>query len=464
MEAEQRGATQVRGRQFARVLAELAIVTTVGVAFVPAAAAGHDRPPPSGTLDPRFGASGQVLTELGLGRASGSGVVLEKDGRIVVGGSTGGPTPESALALVAYRRDGMLDPTFGTGGIVITQFPSMTSALAAALVADREGRLVQLAVLVDPLHGAATFALVRYRRDGTLDPEFGAGGIVISDFGGQDKAATSLAIQQDGRIVVAGGVFMPSSANGANAALARFEPDGTLDTSFGLGGRALTDLGRSFKQQFHTVAIQHDGKIVAAGQVTAAVGLSFVVARYDRDGTIDTTFGSGGIVSTSFADQGAANGIAVQRDGKILVVGGRVGEGGEPGFALARLDSSGALDPTFGSGGQVVTLFPGGGAAGAVAVALDRCGRAVLAGGAGTGVDGHTVFALARYEHDGSLDPSFGTDGLVTTGFGGFQDGAGALAIQRDGKIVAAGSSDLFNGDSRIAVARYQGEEWCGCD
>ena len=465
MEADQNHAKHARNRQCARVLTGRAIVAAmVAVVFAPTAAGGHDRAPPPGAPDPRFGASGEVLTDLGLGRADGTGVVVEEDGRIVVGGTTNEFIPGSGLALVAYRHDGTLDPTFGTGGIVITQFGSTVTASGAALAADHQGRLVQLGVYVDSVAAKEQFVLVRYRRNGTLDPTFGTGGIVLSDFGAQIKAVSAIAIQHDGRIVVAGAVFLPTSPSGANAALARYESDGALDASFGTGGHAFTDLGGSFKQQFQAVAIQHDGKIVAAGQTTSTGQLSFVVARYDREGALDPTFASGGIAATSFGGGSGAGGIAVQRDGKILVVGSGAAAVGDPlGFALARYDSLGALDPTFGVGGQVISVFPVG-SAGATAVRLDRCGRAVLVGDIDSSAIGHGAFAVVRYETDGSLDPAFGASGLATTDFGGFLDVAHALAIQPDGKVVVVGGSDLSSDVERIAVARYEGEERCGCD
>jgi len=220
---------------------------------------------------------------------------------------------------------------------------------------------------------------------------------VTTDFGGSDYGF-SVALQPDGKIVVAGYA-------GGDFALARYNSDGALDTSFGSGGKVTTDFGGSYHPDGFSVALQPDGKIVVAGYA----GGDFALARYNSDGALDTSFGSGGKVTTDFGGSDAGYSVALQPDGKIVVAGYAGLD-----FALARYNSDGALDTSFGTGGKVTTDFSGGRDVG-YSVALQPDGKIVVAGYAG--VD----FALARYNSDGALDTSFGSGGKVTTDFRRFR-------------------------------------------
>ncbi|RNL73939.1 hypothetical protein EBF04_29975 [Streptomyces sp. I6] len=200
--------------------------------------------------------------------------------------------------------------------------------------------------------------------------------------------------------------------------------------------------------------LQADGKIVAAGFSTAGGTSDFALARYDTNGTLDAAFGTGGLVTTDFGpgsfDQ--ASGVAVQADGKI-VAAGLSDTGGLGDFALARYNTNGTLDAAFGTGGLVTTDF-GGSTDQAFGVVLQADGKIVAAGSSTTG--GTDDFALARYDTNGTLDATFGTGGLVTTDFGpGSFDQAFGVAVQADGKIVAAGLSDT-GGTDDFALARYE--------
>jgi uncharacterized delta-60 repeat protein len=282
------------------------------------------------------------------------------------------------------------------------------------------------------------------QQPGDLDPTFGTGGKVRTSIGPSGDSAYAVAIQTDGKIVAAG-----FSLNGPNFyfALARYDADGSLDASFGSGGKVTTamvsdHLGAS------AVAIQSDGKIVAAGTVGYYPNHDFVVVRYNADGSLDTSFGAGGIVDTSFGaggivttaigpSQDIAHAIAIQSDGKI-VVGGSSWNGSDADFALVRYNADASLDASFGSGGKVTTAIGALGDA-AYAFAIRSDGKIVAAGQSWNGFN--VDIALARYDPDGSLDASFGSGGKVTTTIGSNDDFAYALAIQSDGKIVAAGNS-----------------------
>jgi uncharacterized delta-60 repeat protein len=344
------------------------------------------------------------------------------------------PLVAAALPGAAVAAPGALDPSFGTGGLVTTEFGGSDSASAVAVEPD--GRIVAAGT-----DGAGDFALARYNANGSLDTSFGSGGKVTTDFGGSD-AASAVAIQPDGRIVAAG------RSGAGNVALARYATDGSLDPTFGVGGKVTTDLS-GFDAAFG-VALLPDGKIIAVGQ--GGPGVDFAVVRYDAGGSLDTTFGTGGVTTTDLGGFEAATAVAVQGDGKIVATGSTFSAGFQQ-FALVRYDANGNLDTGFGSGGKVTTDFGlGSGFGGALAIQPD--GKIVAAGRAGTD------FVVARYTSDGSPDAGFGSGGMTTTDFGGaIFDAAFGVALQPNGKIVAAGSLfNAFGSDADFALARYNGD------
>jgi uncharacterized delta-60 repeat protein len=301
-----------------------------------------------------------------------------------------------------------------------------------------------------PLESDAEVAAVGQVAPGDLDTSFGDDGKVFTDFGSDSSGtAHAIALQPDGKIVVAGGGYHGS---GSDFALARYLPNGTLDASFGSTGQVLTDLGSSSLDTALDLVLQSDGKIVVAGYVYAYLSSDFALvalARYLPNGTLDASFGSNGKVLTD--SSGKAHAIALQPDGKIVVAGERLIIADEDhylsDFALARYLPNGTLDASFGSNGKVLTDF----GSEAFAIALQPDGKIVVAGYSGGD------FALARYGPNGTLDPTFGGDGKVLTDFGsGSFDLAYALALQpRDGRLVVAGFSNDYNGADGVALARY---------
>jgi uncharacterized delta-60 repeat protein len=202
---------------------------------------------------------------------------------------------------------------------VATASSKTNSDYARALVQQADGKLVA-AGRTDTATGT-DFGLARYNPDGTLDASFGAGGVVTTDIGGGDDFAHALAVQADGKLVAAG---VAPTQTGSSFALVRYNPDGTLDASFGTGGMVTTD----FNGGANALIVQVDGRLVAAGQA----GEDFGLARYHPNGTLDSTFGTGGTVTTDFAGSSdAAFALAVQADGKLVAAGGTGSA-----FALAR--------------------------------------------------------------------------------------------------------------------------------
>jgi uncharacterized delta-60 repeat protein len=329
----------------------------------------------------------------------------------------------------ALATDGDLDVTFGDAGVVTTVFPVGSFATAVATQAD--GTIVAVGAAAGPSE-TGEFALARYDESGALDQSFGDGGMVTTPIaGGAGDEARSVAIQENGRIVVAG------TDSWRRFAVLRYRPTGVLDGSFGGGdGIVRTNFTPGDDVAFD-VAIQPDGKIVAVGG--AGFGqLGFEVARYKRDGTLDPTFGEDGTVLTRYRGANART-VAIQPNGRIVVAGYNT-----TGFAMARYRPDGRLDRSFSGNGTIDhdfgtwnplrNIFAG-------AVALQADGRIVVAGG-------FDIFSigLARFRPDGRLDRTFNRDGVMRTHVDGAEQGANGLVIQPDGRIVATGYAGPHEG------------------
>ncbi len=270
------------------------------------------------------------------------------------------------------------------------------------------------------------FGLARFNPDGTPDTSFGDGGLVLGPVNAPASGvASAIALQPDGDAVVAGAA---AGNGGTRWCVARFKPDGTPDASFGIDGVVYTSFDDpvNYPQGIGTgatgVSILPDGKILVFGSGGAGTAL----ARYNPDGSLDTTFGTAGKVS--LAVPGYL--FVVQADGKIVLVGGS----GE--IDITRLNADGSLDTQFGDGGFVTTPFPDGMGGWPGTIALQSDGK-ILVGGA----DGDNYF-VARFNADGTLDSSFGGSGWITAPFvAGNEDEVTSIAIQPNGQIVVAGDS-----------------------
>jgi uncharacterized delta-60 repeat protein len=398
---------------------------------------------PPGDLDPTFGNGGKVVTDFGF-EDEAFAIAIQGDGKIIAAGrAADSQGVYEFFGLARYNTNGALDFGFGPNGTVFTDVaPGFDGA--SGVVIQSDGKIVT-AGCTSCFSGGADFALVRYNSNGSLDSSFDGDGIVITDFVGDEDGAADVAIQGDGKIVAAGTVLV--SGTGYDFGVARYNTDGSLDPTFDGDGIVTTDL--SFNDdQVYGLDIQSDGNIVVAG---AASVQDFAIVRYNTDGSLDATFDGDGIVTTDFDNsEDRALSLAIQQDGKIVAAGiAEVSVSYD--FGVARYDTDGSLDPTFDGDGKVTTDFLGG-AESANGVAIQGDGRIVTAGS----VDSFPIsdFALARYRTDGSLDPIFSGDGMVTTDFG-YQDRANDIEIQSDGKIVAAGMASDPGTLENFALARY---------
>ena len=356
------------------------------------------------------------------------------------------------FAVTAFAAPGELDPAFGGAGKVISQISDSTD-FAAAVAIQPDGKIVVAGEAVNA--GTDDFFVARYNSNGTLDPTFGSGGKVVTDFNNRDNAAYAVALQSDGKIVAGGYAKNASFSN--VFALARYNPNGTLDTTFGVNGRTTLSF-TNINDVISSVIILPDGKILAAGSTfvnTLTTGIDFSLARFNADGTLDTTFADNGKLTTAI---GAGNksdylrDAKLQPDGKIVAAGYSVTQftTSDGDMALVRYNPNGTLDASFGSNGKVVTDFQGGHDE-AQAVVIQPDGK-IVAGGLATTSTIYD-FALARYNPDGTLDPAFDGDGKVTTSFSTDVDLANDLLLQPNGKLVAVGQTALGSGN--FALARY---------
>ena len=414
----------------------------------------------TGDLDLTFGVNGRINSDFFGLFDNINDLAIQSDGKIVAVGSAQLNPFGADFGLARYNVNGSLDPTFGSGGKLLTDFfQDVDEGSSVAIQPD--GKIVAAG---SATHGFALerntdFALARYNSDGSLDTSFGSEGRVTTDFVSGNDGISDLAIDGQGKIVVGGFARNTSVSFGVNFALARYNSDGSLDPAFGAGGRVLTDFF-GFNDAIGAIAIQSDGKIIAAGTAFAADGSDedFALARYNGDGSLDTTFGSSGKVTTDiFGGIDELLDMVLQPDGKIVATGLVNPPGALNDFTLLRYNSDGSIDTTFGAGGKTTTDFSGGTDI-SWALALQSDGGIVVAGYTLQGPLTYR-FALARYKPDGSLDTGFGTGGRITTQFR--PDGfalAFAVAIQSDGRIIAGGLSTPASFITDFALARYQAD------
>ncbi|WP_426362260.1 calcium-binding protein [Streptomyces sp. E-08] len=394
-----------------------------------------------GDLDPAFGSGGRVTTPI-TGSAEGHDIARQADGRLVVVG-----TSEAGFALARYTTAGALDPGFSGDGITTSDFGGGAHSANAVAIQPSDGKIVVAGtteVIAEEGGGCCFFSVARYNTDGSLDSGFGDGGLVrVDEFGGSADGA-DVAVQSDGRIVAAG------KGAGGGFALVRLDTNGNLDPSLGGDGAVVAGFTPTSPQDAggtaRSVALQPDGKIVSVGYV-GNTAFDIGVARYNSNGTLDTTFSGDGMVTADFGGTEFGNAVAVQPDGKILAAGS-----GGSGYALLRYNANGTPDAGFGTGGRTSVASPGDGGL-AYAMALQQDGRIVLAGRADDPNSSEANdFGLVRFQTNGTVDTSFGGDGFVVTGFNDFDEARGVL-VQPDGKVVAAGYGAGF----QFALARYEG-------
>ena len=399
----------------------------------------------AGKLDSSFGVGG-IFTDIANGFFStgpftntqtfATAVAVQSNGKIVAGGQIGGNS-----AVIRLNSNGTLDSTFGHGGTVGPILGgNVGQCQVIGLGIQGDGKIVVGITNINQGFGPM-FIVARLNANGSFDTTFGSGGITETQLGQSEAAASVFALQSDEKVLLAGFGFMT-----------RYDVTGQLDSTFGSSGVA-----KVLVRNPSAIALQSDGKILlaAGGSVVGSAlenpGLSLnqaagVLARYDANGTLDTSFGIAGQVATL----PVAAAIAVQNNSGCtntchILVGGAVASlningGNGFGFGVVRYSSNGSIDETFGEAGEATTAFSPD--ATPFALAIQSNGDILAAGSAGqVAFPAQADFALARYASSGAPDSTFGSAGKITTPFGTNQAAIYALAVQSDGKILAVGGS-----------------------
>lgn len=413
----------------------------------------------AGDLDTTFGTatavSGTEITYFGIDsgqRSFAQSVIQLPDGKLVAAGyNRATSTSNYDFALVRYTASGNPDSTFDGDGRVVTAIGAGDDQ-GYAVIVQPDGKLVVAGTSYNGTNN--DIALVRYNADGSLDATFSSDGIQTTDFSGSNDNGRALVLQADGKLVVAG-----TSNDGSQnrIAVVRYNSDGSLDTDFDGDGKLLASVG-STNTIGNSVIQQADGKLVVGGSIRPGTIFQFALFRFNPSGQLDTTLNSTGYVTTALGtnDYSGSVGRSViqQADGKLILAGDAWITNQDSDFALARYNADGSLDTSF-SGDGLQTTNISGVTDIACQVIQQRDGKLVVAG-SGYMAPANADFIVVRYNSNGTLDTSFGGDGIVTTPISYYDDFANALVEQQDGKLVLAGQASPAS--ARFGLARFFGE------
>lgn len=396
----------------------------------------------TGIIDTTFGNNGVVLADINTGSLDYAySVFTQPDGKVVAAGISekGG---NSDAALIRLLEDGSLDPEFGTGGIVLSDFGSGDFFYAAALDKNRN-------IIATGYGNDGDFLTARYLPDGSPDESFGTNGIVFTDFFNGEDYANALALQADGKIVAGGTGINPNTPEGSGFALLRYNSDGSLDTTFGDRGKVLTQIGPGW-DEINGLVVQPDGKLVVGGCTMDIPGNKLCIARYDPDGALDPSFGSGGIVLDSFnSGHNEVRWISLLPDGRIIIAG----RGGQD-QGIARYHADGSPDSTFNGTGKLM-IDPAVGCNSLSSGVIMADGK-LMTGGSGRLSTNSSNFLIGKINPDGSIDTTFGENGFVKKGVTYGPSGVYSMASTPDGSLIAAGYG-LNEGGTNIdfVVVKY---------
>jgi uncharacterized delta-60 repeat protein len=400
-----------------------------------------------GNPDTGFDADGKLTSDIGEATVDTTAVAVQADGKIITAGRHTIPAPVSNntnFTVFRYNRDGSLDASFdGDGKISLGMFENISDQ-ATSIVVQPDGKILVAGYISN---GSFTiYEIFRLNPDGSLDTGFNGSGKVTTDVSPSQDFANSMALQANGKIVVGG---YSNTGSASDFSVVRYNSDGSLDTSFNGTGIIVTPVGAAGDQAYSVLA-QPDGKIILAGYSIVNDTGNFSAVRYNADGTLDSSFGIGGKVLTLVGtNSSVVFAAALQTDGKILL--GGISSGATQDFAVARYNANGTLDSSFGSNGTVITNL--GGSARINALIVQPDGKIVATGEAAAPSQSVFDYATVRYNTDGSLDTSFGNAGKVITNVSGIDDRAKAVALDVSaGKIVVAGQAGGLSG-----VVRYIG-------
>ncbi|HTF06321.1 MAG TPA: T9SS type A sorting domain-containing protein, partial [Bacteroidia bacterium] len=337
------------------------------------------------------------------------------------------------------------DLTFGNTGMVVTDYGFFNEASSVAIQPDGKILVGGYANVA----GSEDFSVIRYNSNGSIDTAFGTGGIATVGFNSSTSHSHEVLLQPDGKIVLAGFAFLGSG--NADVAIARFLTNGDLDTSFAVQGKTTTNIS-GYNDYGFGAALQPDGKILVVGSAEIGVGGDICIVRYNTDGSLDQSFDGDGILNADIGGSyDVAFSIAVQSDGKI-VTAGYSAAGNSYDFSVARFNDDGSFDTNFGTGGKTVTPV-GPSEDICLDMAIQPDGKIVLVGYMWNATTTDTDYGVVRYNTNGTIDNTFGTNGKATGPISNTYDYLRGVTIQPNGKIVAVGQTST-PGFTDLAVLR----------
>ena len=368
---------------------------------------------------------------------------LQQDGKIVITGTTSSSPDDIVLA--RYNVNGTIDSSFANNGTLYIDYNSNSHDQSAAIAVQDDGKIL-IGISTEDANYATTYAVLRFKDDGSFDSTFSGDGrqkigVVVS----------ALAVQADGKIIAAGA----NNSYLGQFSLTRLNTDGSTDSTFGTNGTVITDFNLSYLGIINALVVQNDNKIIAAGYVyrcgiQPCHQIQFALARYNPNGDLDSTFHGNGKQQTPFSGSAIANSVALQADGKIVLAGTNTTVDSSF-FALVRYNINGKLDATFNGDGKLLSDFTHQ-QDNANSVAIQNDGKIVVAGS----VNNYLSFDIARYNVDGTFDNTFGSNGNIIDNYKSSShftqfDHAG---MQPDGKVVAGGSTTDSNSRHQV-TARF---------
>jgi uncharacterized delta-60 repeat protein len=393
---------------------------------------------PAGSLDNSFNGTGKVIVDVGGVDDHAYATAIQADGKIVVAGSSANGT-STDFSVIRLNTNGSLDNSFNGTGRSIVDINGVDFARSVAIQSD--GKIV-VAGYSD--RNSLDFSIIRLNSDGSLDNTFDTDGKLVVPIGNDYDYGYSLAIQKDGKIVVAGtSAVISNSVQYDRFSVIRINNNGSLDNTFNGNGKliiGINDLFGNYTAGCRAVAIQNDGKIILAGSnyIYNSGKSDFAILRLNANGTVDNTFGVDGksiVYLSGYGNDDVAKSVAIQADGKI-VVAGTSSYSFQAHFSIVRLNTDGSLDNSFNEIGKFSFADSSGDAN---CVAIQQSGKIIVAG---TGSQSNGRFSLLRLNSDGSVDNTFDQDGEAIISVSGRRDFCESASIQSDGKIVAAGWDD----------------------
>lgn len=394
-------------------------------------------------LDSTFGTNGIVITDIAGGNEWVYSLAIQSDGKIIAAGIIN----SGDLVVGRFNSNGTIDNTFGTSGFQ-TILTNTSSSSNTDVTIQSDGKIV----VAGPFRNGSNndFGVFRLNTNGSMDNTFGSGGIQTTDIGNTNDAARALILQSDGKIIVAGQTSTGSPTS-TNSVLVKYNTNGTLDNTFGTNGILIHDVSVGQEDFFIDIALQSNGKIVAAGSSNNGSNADYCAIRYNIDGTLDNTFGINGVVAVDNNNRpNNCKALTLQSDGKLILTGDHSSTTSYD-YMTVRLNTDGTLDNTFANTGIVISAFASSSHnERGWDLVVQPSGKIVIAG------EYRDWANVVRYNTDGSLDATFGTGGNVTLDVPGSFDKARAIVLQADGKILVGGNT--FNSNNDFMLARFIGD------